>query len=329
MAANPEGALRVLACAALCGVGAELLSGYGPSTGHVGQVAFGLVFFSALYGAPALLVRELARRRSWGWGSLLLLYAGLGVVQCCLVDQSLFSLDYQGYDGWQQAREGTWLPVLGISAYNAATFVIGHMIFSFGAPIAVAEAWHPTSSQRSWLTPWGVAFTAVAYGGTAAMVLADPESHSASSMQLIGSAAVVTILFGLAAWVGSHRKPRVTPSARPAVGVGTAATAAGALGLVMEAVPPTWPGVTVYLCTGLFGGWLLSRASSSPSWTTTHVAAVGLGVLVARGLLAFLGDPVGGEVAPIAKYGHNVAMLAIVGVLGWWALRRASRVPTN
>ena len=131
MSTNPERAFRVLASAALCGVGAELLSGYGPSTGHAGQVAFGLVFFSALYGAPALLVRELVRRHGWGWGSLLLFYAGLGVVQCCLVDQSLFSIDYQGYDGWQQAREGTWLPVLGISAYNAATFVFGHMIFSF------------------------------------------------------------------------------------------------------------------------------------------------------------------------------------------------------
>src|SRR5690606_6438127 len=66
---------QIIGVLVLCPVGAELLAAYGESTGDPGAVAFALVFFAGLYGAPALLARELARRCGWGWPSLLLLFA--------------------------------------------------------------------------------------------------------------------------------------------------------------------------------------------------------------------------------------------------------------
>lgn len=313
---------RILATVALCGVGAELLSGYGPSTGHAGQVLLALVFFAALYGAPALLAREVARRRGWGWPGLLLMMAALGVAQCCVIDQSLFSEDYQGYDGWQEAREATWLPWLGTSAYNASNFVLGHTIFSFAAPIAVAEAWRPEQSNRPWLNRWGIAAALIAYTGSAAMILGDAESRSASPSQLAASVGVIAALVCAAVWVGvrSTTSPEVD---RSSVGWRTVAAVAVLLGAVVECVPPNWLGVALYLAAASAGAWLLWMASASSAWTFRHTAAVGFGFLFARGLLAFLGTPVGGEVTPTLKYTHNTVMLVVVVITaGCYAFRR-------
>ncbi len=312
-------ASTALAAAALCGVGAELLSGYGPSTGHVGKVLVDLVFFTALYGAPAVLVREIARRRGWGWPSMLLGFAALGVAQCCLIDQSLFSSDYQGYDGWRELRDGTWLAWPGVPAYAALSFVVGHVIFSFAAPIAVAEAWRAADAHRPWLRWPGIVIAAVAYAATAGMIAADPQSHSASTGQLMAGAVLVVGLCCTATLVGERATPRVVP--RRPVDVPVIVAAAMAAAGIIESVPPTWPGVVIYLLAIGVGGGLLWRESTTQWWTFRHTAAIGVGVLLARGILAFLGDPLGGDVAPIAKYLHNIVMLSIVGVAGWFAMR--------
>lgn len=174
---------QVVGLLGLSAIGAELLAAYGEGTGHPGAIAFSLVFFGALYGAPALLARDLVRRRGWGWPSLLLVFAALGVVQACLIDQSMFSADYGGYEGWEEIRAATLVPALGVSAYNAFNFVVGHMIYSFGAPVALAEAWVPTRAQVPWLGRFGTAMAVAAYLGTAALILADPGSRSGSVPQ--------------------------------------------------------------------------------------------------------------------------------------------------
>ena len=48
-------------------------------------------------------------------------------------------------------------------------------------------------------------------------------------------------------------------------------------------------------------------------WTMQHIAAV---ALLSRGVLAFTYFPLLGEVEPLPKYLHNVAMLAIVIAAG-------------
>ena len=60
---------------------AEYLWGYDDSTGHPGTLIGNLIVFSPLYGAPALLIREAARRRGLGWPGILLLAAAFGVVE--------------------------------------------------------------------------------------------------------------------------------------------------------------------------------------------------------------------------------------------------------
>ncbi|MFT4233763.1 MAG: hypothetical protein QM607_01960 [Microbacterium sp.] len=50
----------------LCGLGAEVLAAEGEGTGDPAGVLVEIIFFGVLYGAPALVVRELVRRVGGG-----------------------------------------------------------------------------------------------------------------------------------------------------------------------------------------------------------------------------------------------------------------------
>ncbi|GAB4084043.1 hypothetical protein GCM10028784_06730 [Myceligenerans cantabricum] len=314
--------LRVLGLVVLCAIGAELLAAYGDSTGDLGGVAFGLVFFSALYGAPALLARDLARRTGGGWPAMLLLFAALGVAEACLIDQSLFATDFLNYEGWEETREATLVPGLGLSAFNAYNFIVGHIVFSFGAPVAIAEAWRPDKATEPWLGPFGTVLAALAYGGAVAIVLSDPESRTATPTQLVVSAGLVLGLLAAAAVVGRRLRGRTRTSPGRRLPIGTTFTVALALALTAGFAGETWAGFAVGAAVTALTGVALLLAARHYDWTARHAAAVALAFLVVRGGLAFLYFPLLGDVAPGPKYLHNVAMLTLVLLAGWAALRR-------
>ncbi|WP_211234730.1 hypothetical protein [Glycomyces arizonensis] len=318
-----RGALKqVVGVLVLCPIGAELLLAYDETTGDPAAVAFAVVFFAGLYGAPALLARELARRSGWGWPSLLLLFAALGTAQACLIDQSMFSVDYQAYEGWEATREATLIPGLGISALNAFTFVGGHVIFSFAAPVAVAEAWSPRRAEASWLGPIGIAVTACAYAATAAMIIADPESRSAGTAQLVVSGAIVAGFIAAAALVGRWRRGAATGARRlpvlPSVAMAVIAAA------VPDFLGQGWTALTAHLALNAALGVAIAVTIRRSGWSPWHSAAVATACLAVRGLMAFTYFPLAGDVEPGPKYAHNVVMLAVVVAAGALAWRRGT-----
>lgn len=313
--------LRVLGLLALCGIGAELLAAYGDNTGDPGRIAFALLFFGALYGAPALLARDLTRRIGGGWPTMLLLFAALGVAEACLIDQALFSTDYQGYEEWEETREATLVPGLGLSAFNAYNFIIGHIIFSFGAPVALAEAWRPDKATGPWLGPFGSVVALLAYGGAATLIVSDPESHSASITQLVISALVVIGLAIAAIAIARRAGHQPRTETRRRLPIWAAFTSALALAVAAGLAEETWSGLTVGIVAIVLTGIAVHCAARRYIWTVRHVAAVGLAFLVVRGILAFTYFPLLGDVAPGPKYLHNAVMLAIVLLAGWAALR--------
>lgn len=324
---RPARVARIVGLLALCGIGAELLAAYSDNTGDPGGIAFALVFFGALYGAPALLARDLVRRLGWGWPSLLALFAALAVAQACLIDQSLFSADYGGYEGWEDNREPTLIPPLGISGYNAYSFIAGHVIYSFAAPVALAEAWAPRRARTPWLGPIGTVLAGLAYLAAAALIVTDPESQSGSGSQLAGATGVIAALLLLAVGVG--RRGRRCRAELPDPGRPRRVWIIVATGLVAavipDLIPVTWPGVAVATAvTAAFGVGIL-LAARRWGWTLRHSAAAGLAYLLARGLLAFTYYPLSGEVSAGAKYAHNTVMLLVVLIAGWLALAPRSR----
>ena len=124
-------------------ISAEYLLGYDDLIGRPLELLFGLLIFGPLYGAPAVLIREAARRTGRGWPTILLLSFAAGLVQAGLIDQSLFNPSYRDIPYWDDLLLPTYLPGLGFSAYMLLGFLGGHMIQSFAAPIAVIESLVP------------------------------------------------------------------------------------------------------------------------------------------------------------------------------------------
>ncbi len=322
------GSIQVLFLAALCAVCAELLSAYTDSTGNVPSVLFALFFFAALYGAPALLAREVARRAEWGWPSLLLLTLALGIAQACLIDQSLFSENYFGYEGWHESRQAAFIPILSIGANQAFNFIIGHVIFSFGAPIAIAEAWRPHRALLPWLGPVGIVIATVAYAGAALLIAFDPTSQNATAPQFAASVVLVIVCI-LAAWLlgrALRSTPRVNPGNSSAgSGLIFIATLIPALAVASDIFGESWGGLAFNATTIVVIGAFVWWRARQPGWGVHHSAAVALAFLVSRGALAFTYFPLAGQVEPSAKYAHNIAMMLIVFIAGWYALRPLPR----
>lgn len=314
--------LQITGLLVLCGIGAELLAAYGDSTGDPGGIAFALVFFGALYGAPALLARELARRLGWGWPSLLLVFAALGTAQAGLIDQSLFSADYGGYEGWEENREPTLITSMGLSGYNAYSFIVGHVIFSFAAPVALAEAWTPARARKPWLGPIGTILAAAAYVIAAVLIVSDPESRAGSPTQLLVTAGVVAAMLLGAALVGRKRRMDHARAAARGPAVWQILVVSLIFAIVPDLLPATWLGVALAAAMTATLGIVVLLASRTGTWTIRHTAAVGTAYLLVRGLLAFTYFPLIGDVEAGPKYAHNVVMLLIVVVAAWIALRR-------
>ena len=307
--------MQILCLTGLSAIGAELLAAYADNTGNIAAVLFALVFFAALYGAPALLARELVRRAGWGWPSLLLLTLALGMAQACLIDQSLFAEDYFAYEGWAESRQAAFIPALSISASQALNFILGHVIFSFAAPIAIAEAWRPRRAMEPWLGSLGITTATIAYLGVALLIAFDPESRNASIPQFITSAALV-IGCVLAAWlVGNASRTKAQTNEHVSSTSPTAIfamTLPVALLLASDVFGEGWLGVVFNATlTAVVGGLLWWRAQR-PGWTCRHIAAMALAFLFSRGVLAFTYFPLVGQVDPTAKYAHNVVMIVLV-----------------
>ncbi|MGW5264775.1 hypothetical protein ACWEQG_27685 [Microbispora sp. NPDC004025] len=313
-------AAGLLVLAPMC---AEYVTGYDDSTGDPLALATGLLIFGPLYGAPALLIRETARRLGLGWPAILALAAAFGVLQAGVVDQSLFSEGYRDIPYWEEMVRPTYVAPLGLAAHTTLSFVAGHAIWSFGVPIALTEGLSPRLSRTPWLRTPGLVAAAVLYLAAAALVLRDhlrTEQYHASAAQIGGSLAAVALLVLFALTRRSRRRAERNDAApRPIV------VAAGGLvaGLVFNFLPSTWAGVAAGLAVTALCGAVVARLARSPGWTVRHTAALAAGTLTARAAVGFFAVPLG-EVTPVAKYAHNVAFLAGAVLLGVLASRRRS-----
>ena len=302
----------VLSLLVLSPICAEYLAAYDDSTGHPATLVGNLLIFIPLYGCSALLIREVARRAALGWTGILLLAAAFGFIEAGLIDQSLFSPDYRGLEGWEATYAATLIGPLGMSAVNLLSFVGGHVMLSICGPIALVEAWRPGRATEPWLRLPGLAITALAYAVGSAFVLfwhLQTEEWHASVGQLVGTGLVVVALVVAAVLAGRRVRPG-RESSGP--GLGITALVALVLGGAYNMMPQTWPGFAGSVVLLVIAGVLVARASRTRRWSPTHIAIVGATPLFLTAALAFTYDPMIGEVTAQAKYAHNAVMVAIV-----------------
>ncbi|MEO7001729.1 MAG: hypothetical protein ABI068_07920 [Ktedonobacterales bacterium] len=122
----------------------EMLSGSTPPLQFVNPGS--LIFLTAFYGSSALLARDIVRRHSLGWGSLLLLGAAFGILNEGLVVTSWtnpFWPDVLSLGGYGRALDINWFWALGLTTY--------HAVVSISIPIVLTEAIFPRVADRPWL----------------------------------------------------------------------------------------------------------------------------------------------------------------------------------
>jgi uncharacterized membrane protein YcfT len=99
-----------------------------------------------MYGAGALLVREVTRRTGRGWPTIILLGLAYAVIEEGLATQSLFNPHYLGL----HLLDYGFIPALGIGAPWTVYVVVLHVAWSIVVPIGLVESLFP--DRRT--TPW-------------------------------------------------------------------------------------------------------------------------------------------------------------------------------
>jgi hypothetical protein len=299
---------------------AEYIIGYDTSTGRPLALLGGLLIFAPLYGAPALLIRELARRRHISWSGIVALAIAAGIVEAGLVDQSMFSESYRQIDYWQAQVGPTWIGPLGLSAGSALQFVTGHAIWSFSVPIALIEGLRPDMSAVPWLGRPGLVVASLLYLAAAGLVLSDHLRHEqdhASAAQVAGAAAVAVLLIIFALSRGGRKRRLRAGTVPPPVVLAVGSLLASGVFLFAS---ESWLGFALAAAVLLVSGLAVAVLSRSTAWNSAHVVALAAGALLARAVLGFFVDPLG-DVSAIAKYAHNLTFLAGALVLGLCAGR--------
>lgn len=306
-------------------LGAEYLVGYDASAGRPLALLAGLLILAPLYGGPALIVREVARRRNLGWPGVLVLASAAGLLQAGVVDQSLFAREYGDIPYWTAMTAPTWIEPLGFGVGNLIGFVVGHLVWSFALPVALAEAAHPGVASERWLHRWVIVVVTLLWAAAAGLVLVDLRSATsdpAGGVQVAVALAVVLLLIGLALRL---------PHPRPALGDGRVAPvpvvagAALSAGLVVNLLDGSWTATGVVVAVLATGAVLLARVGRHRAWDRRHVLALCAGLLLARAGTGFLAEPVGPASASAVAVHHTV--FALAAVLGpWWLSARGSGV---
>ncbi len=318
-------------------VSAEYLIGYDDIIDDPAVLIFALLILGPLYGAPAVLIREATRRYGRGWPTILALGLAFGLVEAGLIDQSLFNPDYRDIPYWSDLREPTLVPG-GVSVAMAFGFLVGHMIGSIAAPIALTEALFPDRARRPWLGPSGLAWMAVLWLAAAGFVLGDTlstESFRPSLAQLAGTSLLVLALIVVAFTLPPPRvRPaRSLPVPPPLVVGAVTALLLGARplldGLVSRsAAAAGWTATLFGIALLLLWGALLSRWSSRAGWTDGHVLAAAAAAMLSVGAVAFTVEPLG-DPSPVPRYAANTVLLVVVAALVAVAYVRQQRQTTT
>jgi hypothetical protein len=305
----PRRIALVVALLLLSPVCAEYLIGYDQIIGRPLELLGGLLILAPLYGTVAVLIREAVRRTGRGWPTIVLLSAAFGLVQAGLIDQSLFNPDFVDEPSWDRDRLPTHIPELGLSAYYLLSFVAGHVIWSFAAPIAVIEACAPRYATRPWLGRAGIATMVVLYGLGAAIIFREHTRDFMASPAQLATTAAIAVLLGIAAFVLPRRSAPVPGRVPPPWLVGCGAVV---LWGTHQLAPASWAGMALAALALTLAAGCLLRYSGRRDWHHRHVLAASGAALVVNSALAFVVEPLG-ETSYAVKYTVNTVLL--LGVL--------------
>lgn len=229
-----------------------------------------------LYGAGALLVREVGRRCG-GWPTIALFAAAYALVEEAPVDQMVFNPGYLGQEAFPQ---GTVIPGLAISGTLVVYSLALHTVWSICVPIALVEAFDPTPAEP-WLGVRGVVLTAVVFVA-GCVFLGVSQAHdldfvgTTAQFAVSGMAILLLVLVGVR--VGRRPAPAVVDGTAPRpwlVGLASFVLTSGYW--LSSGVPGALAQAVVLALATALGVLLVRRWSRRPDWAGRHRLALAAG----------------------------------------------------
>lgn len=305
--------VSILLLALAAPVCAELLQAYLAGTGDLAVMAGTAAFLAPLYGGAALLIRDLSVRTGRGWTGVLLLAAAFGLAMTGIIDLSMFGEHRDDVAYWAELREPTLVGAAGFSAYATFSWVLGHVMMSVGAPLAIHSGLAPRHAGRPLLGRVGTVVTLALLALVAVAIHADGRGiydYVPSLGQVAG------VLLGIATFVALAlsrlgrpvRVRPVSPDPRPIslpvvllMGVGGK--------VLLDLVPPTWGGLAFALVVCLLWTLWLRRVTARRRWGVRQIALTGSALVVA-GVLVGLLAPLPEGVTAVSKAVQSAVLLA-------------------
>jgi hypothetical protein len=310
------------------------------------SLLFALVILAPLYGAGALLIREVVRRTGRGWPSIIVLGLAYAVFEEGVTTQSLFNPNYAN----AHLLDHGYVPALGLSVPWTLGVLALHAVWSIGVPIGLTESLVPDRPRTPWLGKLGLTVTAVLFAlgsvGTTAMQLYQ-DDFVASVSQFVGVAVAIVALVAVAM---SFR-----PAARQADNANRVDSADGVdRGVTSRTAPnPWWVGVFAFVAGTAFRmlpdgipAWLnvmgllvlativiavVRHWSHQSGWGDSHRFALVAGAMVCYAVHSFIETPVISVSPAIDHTGDVVFSLAALVTLALAArrLRRHTAASTG
>ncbi|MFC6158845.1 hypothetical protein [Kribbella jiaozuonensis] len=288
---------------------AEFLLGNIPIT-----ALFALIGLAPLYGGGAVLIREVVRRRGWGYPSVVILALAYGVLEEGITTQSLFNPNYAG----QRLLDPGHIGFLGMGA-PWTVFVLGlHTIWSITVPIVVVESMS-RRRREPWLGKVGfsvyAALFVVGIIATTAIQLGT-DSFVASPAQFAGVVIAIVVLVFVAARVGRRPQRRTTGTVPPAWVFAIAALALSSAWMVTsDLVKNAWLAAAVMLLIDAVAATVLVYCSRRTGWTQMHALAVAGGAMLTYAWHAFPEAPIFDAPRTADLIGNAVFALLAVALL--------------
>jgi hypothetical protein len=243
------------------------------------RMAWLMLLYVPIYGAGALFVREVVRRASRGWPSLLLMGLVYGLVEEGLALQSLTSPHLYGAASWAPR-------ILGVNTAYAELNLPYHAVFSVFIPVVLVELLFPATPYlgRTGLVGTGI----VAVLGAALIRVSVPPAEDPG--YVLPTAALITLVALIVALsVLAFRLPRFTvPPGRPPRPLIVGLFAAGAVVVYLGLLWPfgggrgAWAFLPMTVAALVGAGAAIVLARWSAAWTPRHRLAAVTGALLAH-----------------------------------------------
>lgn len=274
---------------------------------NIRQIGF-VAVFSPIYGAGALLIRELTRRARRGWPTMLLLSLAYALILEGFTNQTLFNPNYAG----QRLLDYGFIPALGTSFVFAVYVLTLHVVWSVGSSVALAEGLAGARWRDPWLRlPGWIATTVLVVLGCAATINFTLRTfHFVASRGQFVAVAILVAIAIVAAFAAFRGADHVASGARAS---GTSDRDVGP----NRGAPSFWVVLTASLVlSSAFQRWY--------AYATAHAvrAGVALAGLVALLVVAVLLFTVWGR---RVGWGPKHALAASLGAIvtyGWISVRR-------